>query len=84
MDFWVAGRLVVEAKAVDRLAPIHKAQAISYLKATGHPLGLLMNFNEVLLSDGLQGIILSGWAVRRLGGWKFGTTRRQNLCPLGV
>ncbi|MBI2900297.1 MAG: GxxExxY protein [Planctomycetes bacterium] len=59
LDFLVAGRLVVEIKAADRLAPVHKAQVISYLKATGHHLGLLMNFNEVLLPDGLQRVVLS-------------------------
>jgi GxxExxY protein len=35
VDFLVDGRLVVELKSVDRLAPIHRAQMISYLKATG-------------------------------------------------
>src|SRR5262249_15912872 len=59
LDFLVAERLVVELKAVESLAPIHQAQVISYLKATRLPLGLLINFNAVLLKDGLRRIILS-------------------------
>jgi len=45
LDILVAGKLPVELKAVEALAPIHKAQVISYLKATGLQLGLLINFN---------------------------------------
>jgi hypothetical protein len=45
----VAGRLVVELKAVPQLLPIHVAQVISYLKATGKPLGLLLNFHVPVL-----------------------------------
>jgi GxxExxY protein len=59
LDFLVGGVLVVELKAVDALAPIHKAQVISYLKATRLHLGLLINFNSVLLKDGTQRIIHS-------------------------
>jgi len=59
LDFLVDGRLVVELKAVDALAPVHKAQMISYLKATGHRLGLLINFNVSVLKSGLQRIVLS-------------------------
>jgi len=46
-------------KAIAALAPIHKAQVISYLKATRLHLGLLINFNVPVLKDGLQRIILS-------------------------
>ncbi|MBI4537815.1 MAG: GxxExxY protein [candidate division NC10 bacterium] len=59
LDFLVDGRLVVEQKAVEALAPIHEAQMISYLKATGHRLGLLINFNVSVLKSGLQRIVLS-------------------------
>ena len=59
LDFLVAGVLVIELKAVDALAPVHKAQVISYLKATGLHLGLLINFNTVLLKEGIQRIIYS-------------------------
>jgi len=59
IDLVVAGDLLVELKAVDMLAPIHKAQVISYLKATGLHLGLLINFNVPVLRAGIQRIVLS-------------------------
>lgn len=59
LDLLVGGVLVVELKAVERLMPIHSAQVISYLKATGHHLGLLINFNVRILKDGIRRIILS-------------------------
>ncbi len=57
-DFRVDGCLVVELKAVEQLAPIHTAQAISYLNATGHRLALLLNFNIPVLKDGLKRVVL--------------------------
>ena len=59
LDFLVGGELVVELKAVDELAPIHKAQVISYLKSTNLRLGLLINFNVTMLKNGIQRVILS-------------------------
>jgi GxxExxY protein len=59
LDLLVAGRLVVELKAVDSLLPIHVAQVISYLKTTRHSLGLLINFNLPFLQRGLKRIILT-------------------------
>ena len=54
LDMLVGGRLVVELKAVDALAPIHTAQVMSYLKTTGLLLGLLINFHVPLLKRGDQ------------------------------
>ncbi|MFI4861185.1 MAG: GxxExxY protein [Phycisphaerales bacterium JB063] len=59
LDLLVDDRLVVELKAVDSLAPIHEAQVISYLKATGLELGLLINYNTAVLRDGIKRIILT-------------------------
>ncbi|MGD0388111.1 MAG: GxxExxY protein [Tepidisphaeraceae bacterium] len=59
LDLLVQGELIVEIKTVEALAPIHTAQAISYLKATGHQLALLINFNAAILKDGIKRIILS-------------------------
>jgi GxxExxY protein len=59
LDFLVDGCLVVEIKAVERLLPIHKAQVISYLKATRQRVGLLINFNERMLKTGIQRIVWS-------------------------
>jgi GxxExxY protein len=59
LDLTVGGKLVVELKAVDEFAPIHTAQVISYLKATGCKLGLLLNFNVTRLKDGVKRIVLT-------------------------
>ncbi|MBE8965578.1 GxxExxY protein [Nostocales cyanobacterium LEGE 12452] len=59
LDFLVANCLIVELKAVQNLAPIHEAQVLSYLKMTNYPLALLINFNVLLLKDGIKRIILS-------------------------
>ncbi|MDP2885542.1 MAG: GxxExxY protein [Ignavibacteria bacterium] len=59
MDILVKDALMVELKTVDSLAPIHKAQTISYLKATGLKLALLINFNVPVLKEGIKRIILS-------------------------
>ena len=59
-DLTVGSALIVELKAIDAFAPIHTAQAISYLKATGRELALLINFNEVTLKDGIKRVVLSG------------------------
>lgn len=59
VDFVVAKRLIVELKSVEALVPVHTAQVISYLKATGLALALLINFNVPLLKDGVRRIINS-------------------------
>lgn len=59
LDFLVGDLLIVELKAVERLAPIHEAQVMSYLKMTKNSLGLLINFNVPLLKEGIKRIILS-------------------------
>ena len=59
IDILVADELVVELKAVDAIVPIHEAQALSYLKATGYELALLINFNTPVLKDGIKRIIRS-------------------------
>lgn len=57
IDLLVDDRIVVEVKSVDELHPIHTAQVLTYLKLTGHRLGLLINFNELKLIDGLERIM---------------------------
>lgn len=59
LDFLVGGELVVELKTVDSFAEVHKAQVISYLKATGHVLGLLINFCVPVLKDGIKRVVYS-------------------------
>src|SRR5437868_6133088 len=52
LDVLVADSLIVELKTVEVLAPVHMAQVLSYLRATGHHLGLLINFNVAALKQG--------------------------------
>jgi GxxExxY protein len=59
VDVLIGGRLIVELKAVEALNDIHVAQVISYLRATSHQLGLLINFNVPLLKQGIRRVILS-------------------------
>ena len=59
LDLLVGDRLLIELKAVEIVMPVHKAQVLTYLKLTGHRLGLLINFNVPLLKDGIRRIIWS-------------------------
>ena len=58
IDFVVDGRLLLEVKAVDRLTDVHRAQVISYLRVSTLLVALLINFNEVVLKNGIKRIIL--------------------------
>lgn len=59
-DFVIENQMIVELKAVENLLPLHEAQLLTYLKLSGIHLGLLMNFNVVLLKDGVKRMALSG------------------------
>jgi GxxExxY protein len=52
-DILVADCVLVEAKAVEKILPIHKAQLLSYMKLLNIPIGLLINFHEMKLTDGV-------------------------------
>jgi GxxExxY protein len=59
-DLLVDDCLLVELKAVQDVVPIHKAQLLSYMKLLDVPLGLLFNFHEVKLVDGVSRLTLPG------------------------
>jgi len=59
-DLMVEDCLLVEAKSVQKVLSIHKAQLLSYMKLLNIPLGLLINFNELRLADGVHRLILPG------------------------
>lgn len=59
-DVLVEGCVLVEAKAVETVLPIHKAQLLSYMKLLNVPVGLLINFNVPKLTDGVSRLILPG------------------------
>lgn len=56
-DLLVEGRLLIELKSVDRLAPVHGKQVLTYLRFMELPLGLLMNFGAPLFRDGVRRIV---------------------------
>ena len=57
IDMVVDGLVVVEVKCVEKLAPIHRAQMLTYLRLTGCPLGLLINFNVHVLTQGIRRVV---------------------------
>jgi GxxExxY protein len=57
IDLFVENRVIVEIKAVDALADIYTAQLLTYLKLKDIKLGLLINFNTVVLKDGVKRIL---------------------------
>lgn len=59
MDILVDKKVIIELKSVESLLPIHDAQCITYLKLSGCKLCLLINFNEVLLKDGIRRMALN-------------------------
>lgn len=57
IDLLVEGRLIIEVKSLERLAPVHSKQLLTYLRLMNQPLGLLMNFGAELFRDGLKRVI---------------------------
>lgn len=56
-DLLVEGRLLIEVKSVERLAPVHSKQLLTYLRLMDRPLGLLMNFGADMFRNGLKRVI---------------------------
>jgi GxxExxY protein len=59
-DLLVESCVLVETKAAEKILPIHKAQLMSYMKLLNVPLGLLINFHEVKVTNGIRRVILPG------------------------
>jgi GxxExxY protein len=57
MDMLVEGHLVIETKAISEINDIHLAQLLSYLKQGNYRLGLLINFNTILLKNGIRRVV---------------------------
>ncbi|MDD2605852.1 MAG: GxxExxY protein [Desulfobacteraceae bacterium] len=60
LDMLVEDCLLLELKSVEKIHPMHKAQLLSYMKLIDAPVGLLLNFHELRMRDGIQRMILSG------------------------
>jgi len=56
-DLIIENKVIVELKSVEAIAPVHPKQLLTYLKITGLKLGLLINFNEKLIKDGITRIV---------------------------
>lgn len=54
IDLLIERSVVIEVKSIDKLAPIHEAQILSYLKLSGCKVGLLINFNVTVLKEGIR------------------------------
>ncbi|HJO64835.1 MAG TPA: GxxExxY protein [Sphingomonas sanguinis] len=57
IDLLVDERLVVEIESVERLAPVHAKQLLTYLRLTGQPVGLLINFGGETLREGIRRLV---------------------------
>jgi iron complex transport system substrate-binding protein len=57
VDLLVENSLIIEIKSVERLAPVHAKQVLTYLRLSGRPLGLLMNFGAEMFRDGVKRVI---------------------------
>ncbi len=62
IDLWIERKVVVELKACEKILPLHKAQILTYMRLTKSPVGLLINFNEKLLKDGIARFALTEFA----------------------
>lgn len=56
-DLIVENKVLIEIKSVENIAPVHQKQVVTYLKLTGLKLGLLINFNEALIKNGITRIV---------------------------
>jgi len=56
-DLIIEDKVIIELKSVEIIAPVHPKQLLTYLKITGIKLGLLINFNEALIKDGITRIV---------------------------
>ena len=57
VDLLVDGKLIIEVKSIDRLAPVHGKQLLTYIRLANQPVGLLMNFGGATFREGLQRIV---------------------------
>jgi GxxExxY protein len=57
LDLVVAGSVIVELKHVEKVLPVHKAQILTYLKLTGHRVGILLNFDVERIKEGIHRVV---------------------------
>ncbi len=59
LDFLVAGRIIIEVKSVESIGAVHEAQLLTYLRLSGCPVGLLINFNVPVLKKGILRCVMT-------------------------
>ncbi|MCB1537852.1 MAG: GxxExxY protein [Alphaproteobacteria bacterium] len=59
IDLLVADQIVVELKTIDRIAPVHEAQIMTYMRLCNAPMGFIVNFNQALIKEGIKRIVMS-------------------------
>ena len=64
IDLLVEDKLIIEIKSLERLAPVHSKQLLTYLRLSQLPLGLLMNFGQALFKDGVKRVANNYFADR--------------------
>ena len=69
-DLLIEGALLIELKSVERIAPVHPKQVLTYLRLLELPLGLLMNFGAGTFRDGLQRVINAKADLSRVADWR--------------
>ena len=57
-DFIIGNNIILEIKAVEKIIPLHEAQMLTYMKLGGFQIGLLLNFNDKLMKDGIRRFVL--------------------------
>jgi GxxExxY protein len=77
-DLIVEGCVIVEVKSIERLAPVHQAQMITYLRLSGCSLGLILNFNTKLMKDGIKRAV-NAFPTASQPIWKFAPRSPQSL-----
>ncbi len=58
-DLFLENKLIIEIKSIERLAPVHSKQLLTYLRMIEQPIGLLMNFGAELFRDGVKRVLNS-------------------------
>lgn len=75
IDLLVERRIVIEVKSVERTAPAHAKQVLTYLKLGGYPLGFVINFGTPLFKDGIKRLINNNDSL--LASWRLGANQKD-------
>ena len=69
-DMIVQNKVIVEIKSIEKLAGIHEAQILTYMKLSGLELGFLLNFNSILIKDGIKRLYRPAANVADVASWR--------------